>query len=155
MPKRAPLLVLRLVHLESQGFTRVEIAVQTGFPMTTVNSLLASPEATYIRKQLEARAIDTIQEVQADAQIAAPVMFKVMQDIALDDNEKGPTRLAAAKAVLEMAGHAPVKTVEIRRPNPLDSDYHNKTEDEIRKEIFEGLDDGSPRGLPSPNKSVH
>jgi hypothetical protein len=82
-------------------------------------------------------------------------MVKVLQDIALDKNEKSTARIVAAKTLLEIAGHSPVKTLEIRRPTSLESDYHGKSEEEIRKEIFEGLDDGTSRSLPGPNSSIH
>jgi hypothetical protein len=155
MSRRSPLLVLRVVQMESQGLDRNAISAETGISLSVLGVMLSSPIADRIRKEIESRTIDTIAEVQTDAQAAAPNMFKVLQDIALDDNEKATNRIIAAKTVLEMAGHKPIQTLELRKGNPLESDYHGKTEDEIRKEIYEGLDDGGVKGLPEPSKSVH
>lgn len=147
MRKRAPAITLRIVMLQMQGHTEAEIAVMTGYSGSGVSTILTSPDAEIIRREITSRVIDTMADIQSDIQALAPTMLQEKLKLAMTAKSE-TVRNNAITDLLELAGHTPVKQVSIHRANPIDADYTDKTEQAIRDEIMAGLDD-NPTSEPS------
>lgn len=152
MAKRPTIITLHMVTLEAQGETRDTIALLTNCSLPTVGMVLNSPEAKIIRKQLELRILDTHSDVQAEMQTRAPEMIKILTELATDRLVPPQTRQKAAVDYLKFAGHSPVQQVEVRSSRGAqDQDFSDMTDEEIRKKVFNEIDDGEIRRLPPPN----
>lgn len=136
--RRSPVITLRIVVLEYNGLDASAIAAQVAMAPATVAQILASPEAARIRKEVEARVMDTQAQVQTDLQAFAPVALKEKMELAM--NAKSETvRNAALTECLQLAGHVPVKQVAIHRADPIEEEYADKSEQDIRDEILADL----------------
>jgi len=136
--RRPPAITLRLVMLEMQGFDLAYITSLTNYASSTISTILASPEAINIRREIQARVIDTVAEIQTDLQAIAPTLLQEKIQLALTAKSEN-VRNNALTGLLELAGHVPVKQVEIRRATLIEEEYKDKTEEAIKAEIMDGL----------------
>ncbi len=76
---------------------------------------------------------------------AVPRVLQVAGEVALDERHAGPTRLRAARLVLEVAGviGQPFVSVEVSDASKISA----ATDDELRRELRRVLDGSAPRVL--------
>lgn len=138
---------LRVLHLNWEGCSVAEIAQITNRSLAWVSSVLSSPEALEVIKRLEARVLDTHIQTQQIFQAHAPLAASEKVKIMLDPNSPASVRNKATEEILAHAGHVPTRSVEIRRPDHIEEEFRDKSEEEIKTLIRAALDDKSDEAL--------
>ena len=134
-PRRFKPSHLHVVRMHWNGMTNGEIAKETGYSYIHVHNIIASEEAQEILALLTSRTLDTIIDIQAEAQAAAPLVFEEKLKIALGCTDVR-TKNSACTDILNMAGHQPIKRVQIQRSD-IPIEFDSKSEEEIKKFIRE------------------
>lgn len=145
--------ILRVMQLLWEGYTAAEIAAITGRVPLTISNLIATDEAKEIYELLQGQTVNTARQVQTAIAAAAPSIVREKIDLALGAKSES-VRNQAAQQLLEMAGHSPIRHLEIHRPDEIQADYDNKSDEDIRKEIMDGLI-SSGDDVPDSNPTVH
>lgn len=138
---------LRVLQLNWDGHSNSEIAAMTSRSLAWVSSVLSSPQAIEIMKRLEARVLDTHIQTQQIFQAHAPLAAQAKVNIMLDPNSPASVRNKAAEDLLHHAGHVPTRSVEIRRPDHIEEEFRDMSEEEIKHAIHAALDDKSDAAL--------
>ena len=146
MKKWTPL-HLWVVSLHSEGVSNQDIAQRLGKSDAWVSTVLNSPEAKDIYKRIENGVIDTKVHVQTMIQAALPLLLRRKLHIALSSGNE-TTANKAIQECLEMGGHLAPRQVEIRRPDHIEEEYKDKSEQDIRQEILSSLE-------LDPNRMLH
>ena len=131
--------VLHVVQLSWNGMDEDEIALHVGKTKQEVLKILASDQAKQIYARLEAQTLDTMGQVQAVLQAAAPKLMEEKVRLALSARSEA-VRNSATGDLLDRAGHVAVKQLEIRRGDEVEEAYRDKSEDEIRDMISQGFE---------------
>lgn len=154
MKRRYNPLILRLQLLLWQGYSQTEAATLLGKTDAWVSNILTTDEAKEVYDELKKQTIDTVGQVQANLQAAAPAIIKEKIDLALFAKSE-TVRNQAGQQILEMAGHAATRHLEIHRADDVLEKYKNKTEAEIRDEVMRGLIEGEDDDSPAPPAVLH
>jgi hypothetical protein len=116
------------------GLSNQEIAARMNKTDSWISMVLNSPEAKEIQKRIEDGVIDTKVQIQTAIQAALPLLLKRKMHIALNSGNETVANKAIQEC-LEMGGHLAPRQVEIRRPDHIEEEFKNKSEEEIRREI--------------------
>jgi hypothetical protein len=125
---------LIIIRLHWQGESNTDIAMLTGVTPQTVSNIINSEEAQSILAGLQSDVMDTMAQVQTDAQFMAPKLFDniiKMAESATDER----VRLHANLAGIGIAGHVPIKRMIVERESALQKKFEDMSEDEIRNSI--------------------
>lgn len=129
---------VNIVRLAWQGYTVYEIAQFIGMSEAHVSSVINCDEAQALFSQLREHAINSSDEIQDEAQLIAPRVMQEKIRLALEaDDER--VRNIACSDILAIAGHTPVKKMEITRSDVSRDSIAQKTPAEIRKGILEEI----------------
>ncbi len=104
-----------------------------------VSNLLNTPEALEMLSQFQDKTLDTIMDIQLDAQAIAPAIFEEKVRLALTAKDER-TRNTACSDILNIAGHMPVRRVVIEQPDRQAERFDKMTNDELRAEML-GIDE--------------
>lgn len=137
---------LRVAMMSYYGATNKDIAHALGMHEISIGNILRSPTILEFIEDLKTKSIETMSQVAEMAQLAAPAVMEEKIRLALSARDER-VRNTAAKDILEIAGHSPVKRVVVEKEAPSESTYHNKTEDELRAELLSIV--GGPGASPA------
>ncbi len=127
---------LHVLRLYFAGMTQVDIARVTGYTPQHVGNIVNLPESEEILRELERKTIDTILDVQADAQAIAPVIFEEKIRLALHSADER-VRNVACSDILAIAGHQPVKRVQVENiDRGAEDSYEGLSEEEMRAKLI-------------------
>jgi hypothetical protein len=135
--KRLKPLHLQMIRLRWLGYDNTEIAQRTGFTPEQISKVLASPDSKAIFEELQAAVLDTTVEVSQELQLAAPLAAKRMTDLLVSGDDR--VAFVAAKEILHMAGHTPVKRIAIAQVTRVEKTYEGLDEQQMRQKILEDL----------------
>ena len=145
--KRLKPLHLQMIRLRWLGYDNIEIAQRTGYPPDSIGKILNLPDSKAIFEELQAQVLDTTAEVAQELQLAAPLAAKRMTDLLVSGDDR--VAFVAAKEILHMAGHAPIKRVAIAQATRIEKDYDGLNDQQIRQKLLEDLtadENGPPPG---------
>lgn len=139
---------VQMIRLFWHGQTYVEIAAQLGYTPQQVMNVLHTEDAREILAQLQGSALDSADEVQQEIALVMPAVVKRKIDIGLYSQDERVANQALTD-IMHMGGHSPVKRIQLDRTSEVQKKYADKTEEELRKMISDGLDDDTgPDGRP-------
>jgi predicted transcriptional regulator len=127
-----------------EGRTYVEIASELGYTNQQVMNVIHDPSSKEILAQLQDGAMDSMEEVHARLNEAAPRILNRKIQLAMSPDEQVANR--ACTDLLHMAGHMPVKRVRIEQETSIDEKYKGLTEDEIKAQVLNQLTGRGPDG---------
>lgn len=139
-PKRLKPAHLDMVTLHLSGESNGDIAIKLGYTAQQVSNILNSPEVVEMLQLLKDETINTMAQVQAEAQLYAPEILRKKIDYALRGDD-ARVRNTAQTEILNIAGHVPVRHITVESKSQVVEKYKDKSEDELRAMI---------RGEPSP-----
>jgi hypothetical protein len=126
----------KVVRLHLDGHTQQDISRMTGLTPSAVNLILLSPEAQETLEAIKANYLDTMLEVQTQAQLVAPEMLKLKIDLAMNSLDER-VRSINAKEVLEIAGHKPDTRLILQRTEDAQAGEHAEaTPEELRQQLL-------------------
>ena len=146
-PRKLRPLHLRILRLYFAGLDGKAIEAALTDPTTlvplasyaTIMNVINSPDTAEIMGQFQAQTLDTIMDVQTDAQAVAPAAFEELVRLAFHSKDDR-VRSGNCKDILAIAGHQPVKRVIVRdERDPAVAKHDGKSEAEIRAEIEKDL----------------
>jgi hypothetical protein len=120
-----------MVTLHLQGDSNTDIATKLGYTPQQVSNILNSPDVVEILATLRDETINTMSQVQAEAQMYAPEILRRKIDYALHGSDDR-VRNAAQTEILNIAGHVPVRHITVENKNQVLEKYKDKTDDELR-----------------------
>ncbi len=127
-------MALRVCQQYWYGRNLDEIARMFDIPKSRVQALLALPETQSIMEELTNHTLDTMLQVATSAQAAAPACMEEKVKLALEDPDSR-VRTMNCKDILEMAGHSPVKRIQLNRPDANTEKHANMDEHELREAV--------------------
>jgi predicted transcriptional regulator len=122
---------IQVVRLTWQGYSQQEIAEFLGVSSGHVSQVLGCDEAQAMLKQLTQHAISSMDEVQDEVQLVAPLVMREKIRLALDAQDERVRNIACTD-ILAIAGHTPVKKLQIERNDPRQDELERKTPEELR-----------------------
>lgn len=128
---------LKMIQLHWQGRDNSEIASALGFTPQQVSNVLNSPLARSLLDQLQNSTLDSMGEVNAELQLAAPIAAERLIHQLHSPNEVIANR--AANQILDRAHGTPLKRVQVQATSQIDKRYEGKTEAEIRQAMLDEL----------------
>lgn len=137
-PKHLKPAHLLMIRLHWQGESNTDIAVMTDYTPQQVSNIIASDEAQTMLAGLRAEVMDTMAQVQSDAQFMAPVFFDNIVALAQHASDER-VKLHANLAGIGIAGHVPVKRIVMERDSQLQRKFEDMSEDEIKASIIGDL----------------
>jgi len=132
-PKYSPL-CLRVCQFYWYGENHDQIAKRFGLTKSHVQSILAAPESQAIIDELVNHTMDTMLQVATQAQAIAPIIMQEKIRLALEDPDS-KVRTTNCKDILEMAGHAPIKRIQLNRPDANSEKHKDMSESELRENL--------------------
>jgi len=138
---------IRCVRLYWQGYNAGEIANFTGLTQQHVTLILNTDEAKAMLAQLKSHTINSIDEVQDEAQLAAPLCMREKVRLALESSDER-VRNVACSDILAIAGHSPVKRVVLDRQPADATQVEGLDENAIRNDILKDLFTDGPQKPP-------
>lgn len=126
---------IRIVRLCWQGYTHAEIANFLGMSNAHVTLVLACDESQAMLAELRRHSINSMDEVQDEMQLVAPLAAREKIRLALEANDERVRNIACSD-ILAIAGHSPVKRVSVERGDVEKEDISMLSEDEIRSRIL-------------------
>lgn len=129
-------LQLVLAHWNEPWVSQADLATRFGITQAWASQILTSPESREIIEQLKNRSLDTIMDVQAQLQAIAPVALQERIKIAMDAGTPIAIRDRSLQSILEMAGHSPVKRVQLQRGDPVAERIAAMSDAEIQDDLL-------------------
>lgn len=121
------------------GMSQTDIATKLGTTIATVNRVCNSVEGNELLSDMHSQTLDTILDIQTQAQIVAPAIFEEKLRLALTSDDDR-VRTTNCTDILNMAGHTPIKRVEMTdNRNSRDEDYAGLTADELRQKLIDSM----------------
>lgn len=127
-----------MIRLARDGNTNVEIAAQTGYSVQQVSNVLNSPEVQAVLQQLQESMLDSMAEVAQEIQLAAPLAIKRKVDLLFSGDDRVAS--GAATDLLHMAGHAPVKRVQVTGATAVEKKYEGLSDADMKRKLLEELE---------------
>jgi len=140
-----------MIRLHWHGLSNLEIAAKLGYTPQEVSNILNAPEALAILGEMRNLAIDTMGEVAAELQAVAPIALSRKIDLLGSSDDRVAN--TAATDLLHMAGHAPVKRLQVSQPTSAELKYEGLNEAELREKLLEEL--GGRPGLGPDGKRLN
>ena len=143
---------LAVLRLWAQGLDNAEIAVLVGYTPATVSLIVNLPEAQELLEEMKAGTFETIADVRTSLQFIAPELLE--EKIRLAFNAKSEqVRSNSCAELLALAGHAPLRKIEITRPLEVVDPYKGLSEEQLRERVFKEL--GMNTKPSSPEDTLH
>lgn len=139
-PKRLKPAHLDMVTLHLSGEGNADIAAKLGYTAQQVSNILNSPEVQEMLQLLKDETLNTMAQVQAEAQLYAPEILRKKIDYALRGDD-ARVRNTAQTEILNIAGHVPIRHITVENKSMVIERYKDKSEDELRAMV---------RGEPAP-----
>lgn len=98
------------INMAAIGLSAKDISDQLGLPMTRVDAILKSPEACGLINDIQDKIY--IKNFPGMVQKLVPKAMKTIVEVLDCSEEKGATRLEAAKTILDRAMGKPQQTIE-------------------------------------------
>ena len=136
---------IRTIRLYWQGYTAGEIATFIGASEQHVRLIINSDEGQSMLAALKNHTINSMDEIQDEMQLAAPLAAREKIRLALEAQDERVRNIACTD-ILAIAGHSPVKRVSVERTDKVGEDVENLTEDQIRERILADLTEPAPKG---------
>jgi hypothetical protein len=133
-PKKLNPVHLIMIRLHWQGESNIDIAMKTGYTPQQVSNVLCSEAAQTVINGLQSEVLDTMAQVQTDAQFMAPKFFDNIVKIAESATDER-VRLHANLAGIGIAGHVPVRRIQVQGDTANTKKYEDMSEEEIRQDI--------------------
>lgn len=130
-PKKITPKQLRVITLWFNRMSNQDIATETGYTPQQVSNLINTEWAQEILGKLQEQTLDTIMDVQTEAQAVAPMIMQETIRLALHGVAE-PTRTANCKTILEIAGHRPVTRIDMNAHMDARTKYDQMTDEELR-----------------------
>ena len=137
-PRKFKPMHVQIVRLTWQGYTAVDVAQFLGLSEIHVRNIINCDEAQALLSQMKDHAISSSDEVQDEAQLVAPLVMREKIRLALDAQDERVRNIACTD-ILAIAGHTPVKKLEIQRSDASRDDLTRKTPEQIREDILKDL----------------
>lgn len=131
-PKRLRPAHLDMVTLHLAGDSNTDIATKLGYTPQQVSNILNSPEVLEILTALKDETLNTMTQVQAEAQLYAPEILRRKINYALHGSDDR-VRNTAQTEILHIAGHVPVKHIVVNDHNTTLEKFKNQSDEELRK----------------------
>lgn len=125
----------KIVRLDAQGFTQTEICQITGYGMQQVGKILVSDEAKNILEQIKNNTLDTALAAQTDMQAMVPLVLEEKFRLALGAEDERVRNIACTD-ILDRAGHAPRRNVDLHIHDHGDKKYDGMSEAEMRTALL-------------------
>jgi hypothetical protein len=133
-PKKLRPAHLLMIRLHWQGESNTDIAMMTDYTPQQVSNILASAEAQELLAGLRAEVMDTMAQVQTDAQFVAPVLFENIVALAMHASDER-VKLHANLAAIGIAGHVPTRRIQVVGDSIVAKKFEDMSEEEIRNSI--------------------
>lgn len=133
-PKRLKPAHLDMVTMHLAGDTNADIALKLGYTAQQVSNILNSPDVLEMLQLLKDESLNTMAQVQAEAQLYAPEILRRKIDYALRGDD-ARVRNTAQTEILNIAGHVPVKHITVENKSQVVEKYKDKSEEELRAMI--------------------
>jgi hypothetical protein len=142
-PKHLKPAHIAIIKLHMEGASNLDIALKMDYTPQQVSNILNSQQAQSLIDAINHETVDTMGEVISMAQTHAPwLMDELIKEAVSSPDAK--IRFQAKIAALGIAGHnARGLNVNIRQTHQT-TPYDGKSEEEIRKMIYEGEPVQSP-----------
>jgi hypothetical protein len=127
-------LALRICQFYWYGENHDQLAKRFSVTKSYVQSALSTPECRAILEELENRTLDTMLQVATTAQAIAPAIMEEKIRLALESPDDR-VRATSCKDILEMAGHSPVKRIQLNRPDAAGAKHEGMSESELRDSL--------------------
>lgn len=142
-PRRFQPWQMEIIRLYWRGLTRKEIADRIGCTLQTIARAIDSTDGAAILEELRAGTISTTIEAMAEIQAVVPEVLEQKISLALHSADER-VRSKSCTELLEMAGHSPIRHIQIERPDPLEAKYGTKTEEDLRRELLDSARKPNP-----------
>ncbi len=131
-----------------------EIGQMTGYSMKHVSDIIASEQAQEILADLTAKRLDTMGHIELVAQAIAPQIMNEKIRLALQGNDER-VRNSACSDILNIAGHQPIKRVQVERVESVDEKYKDLTDEQIREKALAAITHRSPPPSKDDEPTLH
>jgi ribosomal protein S13 len=137
-----------MIRLFWEGRSYREIAEMLDYTSQQVMNVLHSEDAKNVLQQMQELQLDTMSEVATELQLMAPELIQRKKKIALYSPDEHVANRAATD-LLFMAGHTPVKRVQVQQTLTA-TKYDSMTEEQLREALLSDVnEDGKgPDGRP-------
>lgn len=142
-PKKLKPAHLAMLRLFWQGESIADIAVATSYSAQQVSQIVNSEHAKQILDEMTADTLDTMAQVQTEAQLAAPILWDELYNLARNAGEER-TRFNALRECLHIAGHVPARRISFERANSVDEKYKGFSEEELRQQLVGDIATDAP-----------
>src|SRR5215472_15463156 len=129
---------IHIVRLHWNGYDNSEIAQFLGCSETHVSLVLNCDEAKRLLQQLREHTIDSFDDTQDDFQLVLPLVRREKIKLALEATDERVRNIACSD-ILAIAGHSPVRRLEVSRTDRKQSDPEKMTPDELRDAILNDI----------------
>jgi hypothetical protein len=130
--------LLRVMVMSWDGLSAATIAAKFGRQVADIQRLLNSSAAKEIFQALEAQVMDTYHQTQQVIQANMPALIREKIRLATTAGNES-VRNRALQDLLEMGGHGAVKRIEHLRADPIDEEFADKSEADIKREIMANI----------------
>lgn len=130
-PKRLKPAHLDMVTMHLAGDTNADIALKMGYTSQQISNILNSPEVLEMLQLLRDESLNTMGQVQAEAQLYAPEILRKKIEYALRGDD-ARVRNTAQTEILNIAGHVPVRHITVESKSLVVEKYKDKSEEELR-----------------------
>lgn len=125
---------IQMCILAFYNYTYDEISTRLGCHPVTVGQVVNSEPGKEFIAELRGRSVDTAVDVQAFMQAIAPIAQDTLLELCVSGKNE-QVRANSAKAILEMAGHTPIKRLEVTKTDETIKEYAGMDPEDIRKEL--------------------
>lgn len=131
---------IAMIRYHWAGLSHDEIARKLNYSAQQVRNIINSDEVQEIIAQLREAALDSIDEVQQDLQLVAPLALQ--KKIELLDSPDQRVANRASTDLLYMAGHMPIKRYQLEKPSEVSRKYEGMTDEQIAQHLVLSLTQG-------------
>lgn len=129
---------IHIIRLAWQGHTNFEIASHLGCTEQHVSNIINCDEGQALLAELKNHSISSMTEVQDELQLVTPLILREKIRLALESSDE-KVRSTSCSDLLAIAGHTPVRKLEIHREVPDTADLSGKTNEELRSHLLKEL----------------
>jgi hypothetical protein len=144
-PKRLRPAHLEMVTLHLAGESNADIGLRLGYTQQQVSNILNCPDVLEILNAIRDESLNTMSQVQVEAQLYAPEILRRKIDYAMHGQDDR-VRNTAQTEILNLAGHVPVRHISVETKNSILEKYKDKTEEELRAMVTGITSDRGPDG---------
>jgi hypothetical protein len=130
---------LHIVRLHWQGYSNAEIAQFLQLSEGHISNILNCDEAKRLLGQLQEHTIDSYADTQDDFQLVMPLIRREKIKLALEATDERVRNMACSD-ILAIAGHTPVRRLEITRgSDSRKAELEKMTPEQLRDAILDDI----------------